>query len=198
MDFFVATKNLKKLNELKRILTPLGINPLCERDFDKDFPEVEEDGTTFEENALIKAKAGMMETGLPTIADDSGLCVDALGGAPGVYSARYAGEPCDNLKNNIKLLDALKDVAEENRTAYFESAVACVFPDGKSITVNGRCYGKIAYDMSGTNGFGYDVLFLSELGRFAEISDEEKDSISHRGKALLKLKDKLTEILKED
>lgn len=198
MKFFVATKNLKKLNELKRILTPLGIEPLCERDFDKDFPEVEENGVTFEENAIIKAMAGMKETGLPTIADDSGLCVDALNGAPGVYSARYAGEPCDNLKNNFKLLDALKDVPDDKRTAYFESAVACVFPDGRSITVNGRCHGKIAYDMSGTNGFGYDVLFLSELGRFAEISDEEKDSISHRGRALIKLREKLSEILGEE
>lgn len=198
MDFFVATKNLKKLNELKRILTPLGINPLCERDFDKVFPEVEETGITFEENALIKAMAGMKATGLPTIADDSGLCVDALNGAPGVYSARYAGDPCDNHKNNLKLLDALKDVPEYERTAFFESTVACVFPDGKSITVSGKCYGKIAFDMRGTNGFGYDVLFLSELGRFSEISDKEKDSISHRGKALIKLKEKLTEILKEE
>ena len=180
MDFFVATKNLNKLDELKRILTPLGINPICERDFGRDFPEVLEDGATFEDNALIKARAGMMETGLPTIADDSGLCVDALSGAPGVYSARYAGEPCDNLKNNLKLLDALKDVPDEKRGAYFESAVACVFPDGRSIVVNGRCYVKIAFDMSGTNGFGYDVLFLSKLGRFAEISNEDKDSISHR------------------
>lgn len=198
MDFFVATKNLKKLNELKRILTPLGINPLCERDFDKVFPEVEETGITFEENALIKAMAGMKATGLPTIADDSGLCVDALNGAPGVYSARYAGDPCDNHKNNLKLLDALKDVPEYERTAFFESTVACVFPDGKSITVSDKCYGKIAFDMRGTNGFGYDVLFLSELGRFSEISDKEKDSISHRGKALIKLKEKLTEILKEE
>ena len=134
MKFFVATKNLKKLNELKRILTPLGIEPLCERDFDKDFPEVEENGVTFEENAIIKAMAGMKETGLSTIADDSGLCVDALNGAPGVYSARYAGEPCDNLKNNLKLLDALKDVPDDKRTAYFESAVACVFPDGSDDT----------------------------------------------------------------
>lgn len=198
MDFFVATKNLKKLEELKRILLPLGVNPLCERDFNRKFPDVEENGATFAENALIKAYAGMKETGMPTIADDSGLCVDALGGEPGVYSARYAGEPTDNLKNNQKLLQKMNNIPHEQRTARFECAVACVFPDGKSFVVSGRCDGHIAFDMSGTNGFGYDVLFISELGRFSEICDEEKDSISHRGRALRALNDKLSEILKED
>ncbi len=198
MDFFVATKNLKKLEELKRILLPLGVNPICERDFNRKFPDVEENGATFAENALIKAYAGMKETGMPTIADDSGLCVDALGGEPGVYSARYAGEPTDNLKNNQKLLQKMSNIPDEQRTARFECAVACVFPDGKSFVVSGKCDGHIAFDMSGTNGFGYDVLFISELGRFAEISDEEKDSISHRGRALRALKEKLSEILKED
>lgn len=198
MDFFVATKNLKKLAELKRILSPLGINPLSERDFDREFPEVIEDGETFTDNAVIKAVAGMKETGLPTIADDSGLCVDALGGEPGVYSARYAGEPCDNLKNNLKLLDALKDVPDDKRTARFISSIACAFPDGRIVTVSGSVEGKIAYEMKGERGFGYDVLFISELGCFGEISDEEKDSISHRGRALRALKEKLSEILKED
>ena len=197
MKFFIATKNLKKLNELIRILEPLGIEVLSERDFDKPFDDVEENGNTFSENALIKARAGMRATGLPTIADDSGLCVEALGGAPGVYSARYAGEPCDNLKNNLKLLDAMKDISDDKRDAWFESAVACVFPDGTEFTVSGRCYGAIAHDMRGTIGFGYDVLFESELGRFAEISDEEKDSISHRGRALSALKEKLTQIIGE-
>ncbi len=198
MDFFVATKNLKKLAELERILSPLGINPLCERDFDRKFPEVIEDGETFKDNAVIKALAGLKETGLPTIADDSGLSVDALDGAPGVYSARYAGEPCDNLKNNLKLLDAMRDVPEEKRTARFISSVACAFPDGRIITVEGTVEGVIAYEMRGTKGFGYDVLFISELGCFGEISDEQKDSISHRGKALRALKDKLSEMLKEE
>ncbi len=197
MKFFIATKNRKKLTELVRILAPLGIDAISENDLEGEFPDVPEDGVTFAENALIKANAGMVLTGLPTIADDSGLCVDALNGAPGVYSARYAGEPCDNLKNNLKLLDAMKDVPQKDRTAYFESAVAVVFPDGKSFTVSGRCYGQIAFDMRGTNGFGYDVLFDSELGRFAEISDEEKDSISHRGKALKALKEKLITVLGE-
>ena len=198
MKFFIASKNKHKIAEFVRILKPMNIDVVSEADLDAPLSEVEETGATFEENAFLKAQMAMKETGLPSIADDSGLCVDALNGAPGVYSARYAGEPCDNLKNNLKLLDALKDVPDDKRTAYFESAVACVFPDGRSITVNGRCHGKIAYDMSGTNGFGYDVLFLSELGRFAEISDEEKDSISHRGRALIKLREKLSEILGEE
>ncbi len=198
MDFFVATKNAKKLIELKRILTPLGINPLCEKDFDRSFPEVIEDGETFEENAMIKALAGVRETGLPTIADDSGLCVTALNNAPGVYSARYAGEPCNDLKNNQKLLEAMKDVPNDKRDAFYVCAIACAFPDGRSFTVRGECNGKIAYDMKGTNGFGYDVLFISELGRFAEISDKEKDGISHRGKSLLLLAEKLKEYLKDE
>lgn len=198
MDFFIATKNLKKLNELKRILLPLGITPLCERDFERQFDEVEETGATFEENALIKATAGMKATGMPSIADDSGLCVDALGGAPGIYSARYAGEPTDNDRNNKKLLSALTDVPEEKRTARFVCAVACVFPDGRQFTVSGSCEGKIAFDIKGEKGFGYDVLFLSELGRFGEISDELKDSISHRGRALKALSEKLKEYLNKE
>ena len=195
MKFFIATKNRKKLAELVRILSPLGIDLVSENDLNGEFPDVIEDGDTFAANALIKATAGMKFTGLPTIADDSGLCVDALNGAPGVYSARYAGEPCDNLKNNLKLLDAMKDVPSDKRGAYFESAVAVVFPDGKSFAVSGKCFGSIAYDMRGTNGFGYDVLFDSELGRFAEISDNEKDSISHRGRALVAFREKLITVL---
>ena len=195
MKFFIATKNRKKLAELVRILSPLGIDLVSENDLNGEFPDVIEDGDTFAANALIKATAGMKFTGLPTIADDSGLCVDALNGAPGVYSARYAGEPCDNLKNNLKLLDAMKNVPSDKRGAYFESAVAVVFPDGKSFAVSGKCFGSIAYDMRGTNGFGYDVLFDSELGRFAEISDNEKDSISHRGRALVAFREKLITVL---
>lgn len=198
MKFFIATKNQKKLNELKRILTPLGITAICESDLNISIPEPEETGVTFEENAYIKAECGMKATGLPTIADDSGLCVDALGGAPGVYSARYAGEPTDNLKNNLKLLREMENVPEEERTARFISSVACVFPNGKGFSVDGKCEGKIAFQMTGNNGFGYDVLFVSELGCFGEISDELKDSISHRGRALEALSVKLKEFLKEE
>ena len=192
MVFFVATKNEGKKKELLRILSPLGINVISEKDLDKPLGDVVEDGKTFEENALIKARFAAKETNLPSVADDSGLCVDAIDGAPGIYTARYAGEPTDNAKNNAKLLDVLKDVPMEKRTARFVSAVACVFPDGREFTVRGECEGKIAFELKGDKGFGYDPLFISELGCFGEISDEEKDSISHRGRALLKLKEKLT------
>lgn len=192
MVFFVATKNEGKKKELLRILSPLGINVISEKDLDKPLGDVVEDGKTFEENALIKARFAAKETNLPSVADDSGLCVDAIDGAPGIYTARYAGEPTDNAKNNAKLLDVLKDVPMEKRTARFVSAVACVFPDGREFTVRGECEGKIAFELKGDKGFGYDPLFISELGCFGEISDEQKDSISHRGRALLKLKEKLT------
>ncbi len=192
MVFFVATKNEGKKKELLRILSPLGIEVISEKDLDKPLGEVVEDGKTFEENALIKARYAAKETLLPSVADDSGLCVDALDGAPGIYTARYAGEPTDNAKNNAKLLSALNDVPLEKRTARFVSAVACVFPDGREFTVRGECEGKIAFELKGDKGFGYDPLFISELGCFGEISDEQKDCISHRGRALLKLKEKLT------
>ena len=148
------------------------------------FPEIAETGTTFEENALIKAKNGCKNTGLPTVADDSGLCVDALGGAPGVYSSRYSGEDGNDEKNNQKLLFELKNIPKEKRTARFVSVIACVFPDGRSFTVRGECEGTIAFEKHGEKGFGYDPLFLTEKGCFGEITDSEKDSISHRGKSL--------------
>ena len=192
MVFFVATKNEGKKRELLRILAPLGIDVISEKDLDKPLDDVVENGKTFEENALIKARFAAIRTKLPSVADDSGLCVDALNGEPGIYTARYAGEPTDNAKNNAKLLNALKDVPADKRTARFVSAVACVFPDGREFTVRGECEGKIAFELKGDKGFGYDPLFISELGCFGEISDEEKDSISHRGRALLKLKEKLT------
>lgn len=198
MKFFLATKNLKKLDELQRILAPLGITVICERDLSYTLEEVEENGSTFEENAIIKAKFAMEATGLPAIADDSGLCVDALGGAPGIYSARFAGEPCDNDKNNQKLLALLKGKTISERGAKFVSSVACCFPDGRTITVTGECKGYIAEDFQGSGGFGYDPLFISEKGSFGIISPEEKDSISHRGRALKKLYDKLSIILSEE
>ena len=193
MTFFVATKNEGKKKELLRILSPLGIDVISEKDLKEPLCEVEENGTTFEENALIKARSASKATGLPAVADDSGLCVDAFGGAPGIYTARFAGEPSDSAKNNAKLLKVLTGVPEEQRTARFVSAVACVFPDGKEFTVRGECEGGIAFELKGDKGFGYDPLFISELGCFGEISDQEKDSISHRGKALIKLKEKLSE-----
>ncbi len=193
MTFLIATKNSGKKKELERILLPLSISVISEADLEKPLDEVEENGASFEENALIKARAACQATGLPTVADDSGLCVDFLDGAPGIYTARYAGEPSDSAKNNAKLLNALKGVPEDKRTARFICAVACVFPDGREFTVRGECEGRIGTELCGNKGFGYDPLFISELGCFGEISDEEKDSISHRGAALKELSKKLKE-----
>ncbi len=193
MKFFIATKNKGKKRELERILKPLGITVISEDDLETPLSDTEETGTTFEENALIKARAGCLASKLPTVADDSGLCVDALGGEPGIYTARYAGEPTDNAKNNAKLLANLEGVPKDKRTARFVSAVACVFPDGREFTVRGEVEGIIGESLCGTNGFGYDPLFISELGCFGQISDEAKDSISHRGRALKELYKKLKE-----
>lgn len=197
MKVFIATKNLKKLEELSRILIPMGFDVVCERDLYKLLEEVEETGNTFEENALLKAKAGLKETGYISVADDSGLCVDYLGGAPGIYSARYSGGHGNDELNNQKILEELDGVPMEKRTAYYVAAIACVFPDGREFTVRGECHGHIAFEESGNCGFGYDPLFISEKGCFGHLSAEEKDSISHRGKALRKLQEELPKYLEE-
>ena len=199
MKIFIATKNLKKLAELERILIPMGFDVVSERDLENEIPEVEETGTTFEENALLKARSGLKATGLITVADDSGLCVDALGGAPGVYSARYSDHDATDQKNIEKLLLNLKDVEDDKRTAKFECCIACVFPSGNYFTVNGECTGYISRTPHGNNGFGYDPVFISEKGCFAELTKDEKDAVSHRGKALEKFKTKMiSEIKKEN
>ncbi len=195
MKFILATKNQKKLNELRRILAPLGHEVISETELDRTLTEVVEDADTFEGNALLKARSAMKITGLAAVADDSGLCVDYLDGAPGVYSARYAGEGKDDAQNNAKLLAALEGVPKERRTARFVSAVAVVFPDGREFTVRGTCEGNIATEPSGRNGFGYDPLFVSEKGCFGLLTDSEKDAISHRGKALRAMVEKLSEYL---
>ncbi len=195
MKIFIATKNAKKLEELSRILVPMGIEVLSERDLDKPLGEVEETGTTFEENAILKAKAGLKETGYISVADDSGLCVDYLDGAPGIYSARYSGGHGNDEENNKKILRELDGVPMEKRTAYYVAAIACVFPDGRSFTVRGECHGHIAFEESGSCGFGYDPLFISEKGCIGHLSAEEKDSISHRGKALRLFREELKKYL---
>lgn len=195
MDFLIATHNLKKRNELQRILSPLGITVLTADEAGVDLTDVEETGTTFEENALLKARSGCKEGGMPCIADDSGLCVDALDGAPGVYSARFAGEHGNDAKNNAKLLELLENTPAESRTAQFVSAVACVFPDGRELTVRGICKGMIGYEPKGTGGFGYDPLFYVGSRSFAEFSAEEKDAVSHRGNALRALVKELPKYL---
>ncbi|MBS5781825.1 XTP/dITP diphosphatase [Faecalispora jeddahensis] len=187
MTFVIATHNAKKLKELKRILEPLGFDAVIR----EDLPEVEETGTTFAENALLKAESACKVTGMPAIADDSGLVVDALGGAPGVYSARYAGEGATDRQRYEKLLEELREVPTEQRTARFVSAVCCVFPDGKIITAEGACEGIIAFEPKGEGGFGYDPIFLVGERSYAEMTAEEKDSISHRGRALAKLAQEL-------
>ena len=197
MKFFIASKNKHKIEEFIRILKPMNIEVLSEADLDKPLTEVEENGSSFEENSVLKALSAMNETGLPSIADDSGLCVDYLNGAPGIYSARFAGEPTDNDKNNQKLLELLNGIPMEDRGAHFVSCIACVFPNGDKIVAYGKCYGKIAFEYHGTNGFGYDPLFISKLGSFGEISGEQKDSISHRGVALKNFAEKLAEYLNE-
>ena len=195
MKIFVATKNQKKLKELNRILIPMGFEAISERDLDHALPEVEETGTTFEENALLKARCGLENTGLISVADDSGLCVDYLNGEPGIYTARYSGENATDQSNNEKLLENLQGVPEEQRTAKFVSAIACVFPDGRSFTVRGECFGRIGFEEQGDGGFGYDPLFIGEGGCFAMLSPEEKDKVSHRGRAIRAFKEELKKYL---
>ncbi len=183
MKIFIATKNQKKLVELSRILTPLGFQVLSEKDLDSPLEEIEETGTSFRENAILKAKAGLQRTGYISVADDSGICVDYLKGAPGIFSARYSGGNDED--NNDKLLNELQGVPMNKRTAHYTAAIACVFPDGRQFTVEGKCFGHIAFErQTGNGGFGYDPLFVSENGPFSQLTAEEKDAISHRGKAL--------------
>lgn len=182
MKFIIATHNPKKLKELQRILEPLGIEVVT-----GDLTEVEETGTTFAENARLKAESACKESGLPAVADDSGLVVDALNGAPGVYSARYAGENATDAQRIEKLLHEMQGVPQEKRTARFVSVVCCVFPDGKVITAEGVCEGTIGLEPKGEGGFGYDPIFMVGDTSYAEMSAAEKDRISHRGLALAKL-----------
>lgn len=181
MKFVIATHNKHKLQELQRILTPLGIEAIT-----ADLSEVEETGTTFAENACLKAKAACEETGLPAVADDSGLEVDALDGRPGVYSARYAGEGATDAQRIQKLLGELAEVPAEKRTARFVSAICCVFPNGDILRAEGDCPGSIAFASEGEDGFGYDPVFLCGEKTFAQMTAAEKDAVSHRGKALEK------------
>lgn len=191
MIFLIATHNKKKKAELQRILEPLGIEIKTADEAGVDLTDVEETGTTFEENALLKAESGCKESGMPTISDDSGLCVDALNGAPGVYSARYAGVHGNDEKNIDKLLEEMKDVKEQDRTARFVCCACCAFSDGENITVKGTCEGKIAFERKGNGGFGYDPVFLVGDKSFGEIDSKIKDSMSHRSNALNALADEL-------
>ena len=197
MKFLIATNNNKKLDELKRILNPLNINVITLREAEIDISDVEENGNTFYENAFIKAKAGCEHSGIPTIADDSGLCVDALNGAPGIYSARYAGENATDSDKNSKLLQELSNVPAEQRTAHFTCSIVCVFPDGKEVCAEGFCNGTISQQPDGEGGFGYDPIFMYNGVSFGKLSADEKDKVSHRGNALREFKNKLKDFLEE-
>ena len=187
MKIIIATHNKHKLQEMSRILSPMGYEVVTDLDLGIELSDVEENGETFLDNARIKAEAGCKESGLPCIADDSGLCVDALNGAPGVYSARYSGVHGDDDGNNRKLLAELSGVPTEKRTAHFACAICVSFPDGSEVTAMGKCEGYIGYEKKGTNGFGYDPLFMVGDRSLAQMTAEEKDAISHRGNALKEL-----------
>ena len=190
MKLLVATNNQGKLKEFNKILGELGIECVSLRDLGIT-ADVEETGATFLENALLKAKEIFKLAKIPTISDDSGLMVDALDGEPGVYSARYAGEPSDDQKNMDKLLANLKE--EPNRTARFKSVIAAVFSEDDIVVAEGECEGVIIDEKRGENGFGYDPIFYVEsLGKtFSEMTDTEKNSLSHRGNAIRNLKEQL-------
>lgn len=197
MKFLIATHNIKKRDELSRILKPLGIDAVIASDIGMEITDAEETGTTFAENARIKAESGCRETGLPCIADDSGLCIDALDGRPGVYSARYAGGHDTPYSHKMAvLLDEMKDVPKEKRTARFVSSVCCIFPDGRELCVEGTCEGWISFEPEGNGGFGFDPVFYVGEKSFATFTPEEKDAVSHRGNSLRLLAEKLPEFLK--
>lgn len=196
----LATRNRKKLIELQRILDgALGAHRIALLGLDdvEEYPEVPETGLTFGENALLKAREGCRRTGLPTIADDSGLAVDALNGMPGVFSARWAGRHGDDQTNLQLVLDQIAEVPDEHRGASFVCTVALVLPGGKDHLVEGRQPGQVLRAPRGDGGFGYDPIFLGD-GRNrtnAELTPEEKDAISHRGKALRELAELVAEVL---
>ena len=209
MKICAATGNAGKLRELRRILEAQGHEVVSQKELGITI-EPEETGTTFEENALIKAETICKASGLPTIADDSGLCVDALDGAPGVYSARYCGRHGDDEANNDKLLEELAGVPEGKRAARFVSSICVCLPGGRCAVFEGVCPGRVGFVRRGTNGFGYDPLFIpDEVGvpggggtaentqgrSYAELSAAEKDAISHRGRAMERMEAELARFL---
>jgi XTP/dITP diphosphohydrolase len=192
MKAVLASNNPGKLRELNTILSALGLEVISQREAGLNL-DVEETGTTFEENSLLKAQAACQASGMIAIADDSGLEVDALDGAPGVYSARYGTPDLDDQGRTALLLKNME--GKEERACRFVSVVTCCFPDGRVLVARGTCEGQVAEKPQGDNGFGYDPIFyVPELEKtFAQLSDEEKNARSHRGRAL----QKLAELLKE-
>ena len=198
MKVILASKNQHKLTELSAILSQLGFEIALESEYGLDI-DVEETGTTFEENSFLKADAVMKASGLPVLADDSGLMVDALDGAPGVYSARY-GHKASDKERTAYLLENMKDVPEERRGAKFVCVITCLFPDGRKIVARGECPGVIARAPHGENGFGYDpVFYLPEIGMtYAELPSEQKNALSHRARALQDFCRKYQEVQNHD
>ncbi|MDY5906738.1 MAG: RdgB/HAM1 family non-canonical purine NTP pyrophosphatase [Anaerovoracaceae bacterium] len=195
MKIVAATGNKHKIDEIESITKKFGMNVITKAEAGVGDLEVEETGTTFEENSLIKAEAIMKATGMPAIADDSGLEADALNGAPGVYSARFSGEGATDESNNAKLLKLMENIPDDERSARFVSVVTLCFPDGTVVAARGECPGTLRRSPRGDGGFGYDPLFVP-VGydkTYAEISAEEKNIISHRAKALGILRMKLKE-----
>ncbi|MGN0665470.1 MAG: RdgB/HAM1 family non-canonical purine NTP pyrophosphatase [Huintestinicola sp.] len=184
MKLILASNNKNKLREVREILEPLGFEVVSQSEAGADI-EVEENGTTFAENAYLKAKAIYDMLGLPVISDDSGLAVDALDGAPGIYSARYA----EDGKRCARVLSELEGVPDEKRTARFVCSICYIDAHGNKHIAEGTCEGKIGYEKKGTNGFGYDPIFMFGDKSFAEISAEEKNRVSHRSNALKKLEE---------
>ena len=196
MKFVFASHNKGKIQEVQEILAPFGIEI---EPIPADFPEIEENGTSFEENAKIKARAVCQATGLPAVADDSGLTVDALDGFPGIHSARWAGSEANDHDRNQLLLEKLLSVPEEQRGAQFVCVAACVFPDGRELAVRGQCRGTILGEEHGSGGFGYDPVFcVPEYGcTFGELASDVKNSISHRARAFTALGSALKTLLQE-
>lgn len=194
MDLLLASNNKKKAAELRRIVT--GVNVLTLADVPA-YDEPVEDGRTFEDNALIKARAGAKASGMPTLADDSGLAVDELNGMPGVLSARWSGRHGDDEANNDLLLGQMAHVPDERRGCAFVSVCALVLPSGEEVVTRGEWRGTLLRERRGEGGFGYDPLFLPDDadGRAsAELNPEEKDARSHRGKALAQMADRIAEL----
>ena len=190
----LATRNKGKIQEFKELLSGFDMNMKSLEDFGP-IPPVKEDGQTFEDNAYIKAHFTARVLGVPALADDSGLVVEALNGAPGVYSARYAGDDATDKDNNLKLLEEMK--GKTNRRAFFESAIIIAVPRGPALTYIGKCEGEITLESKGENGFGYDPLFyypaLSKT--FAQMTGEEKNRVSHRGKAMSELRQEFDKVM---
>lgn len=197
--FVIATNNKKKLIELNRILIPLGIDAVTAGEIGVDLGDVEENGTTFTENAYIKAKSAFdkLSGKYCVVADDSGLCVDALSGAPGVFTARFGGEGLSDVERYTLLLKEMADVDDDKRQAHFACSICAIMTDGTVITAEGICDGTIGYAPVGEGGFGYDPIFMVGDKSFSQLSADEKDKCSHRGNALRVLKKKLVEYMED-